>query len=214
MDPASGASSWRKVDTPVDTTAVEATLKSKLDGHEERIGELIRRIWSLGSVPIIVTRSEADFRVDAGGVVYAPPGPDGTPDTSNYAVMSALNARATRACRAVDAICLNLGVELRFDDLDFRDICRFTPKGAVHIADWLHDKLKDVITDARPDRRFGTREREEEEEAPSPVSSPSRRHLSFSFSLISRTSASRRDNRPRLRSCSKASLRGTAGAPK
>lgn len=144
-DPVTGASLWRRVERLPDPAPVEAALKSRLDGYEDRVGRLIARVREFGAVPIIVTQSEADYRVDGTGAVFALPGADGAPDVSNYQVMSAFNARAMRACRAAGAVCLDLGSELRFDDLDFYDICHNTPKGAARIADWLHDKLRDVI---------------------------------------------------------------------
>lgn len=139
-DPVTGESLWRLISPPPDLTALEKAQEQNLKGYEERVTRLIARIRATGAEAIIVTQSEADYRV-RDGAVYGRLRPDGTIDPGGYAELTAFNRRALKACQDAAAICLDLGAELWFDDRDFYDICHTTPSGARKIGNYLFEKL-------------------------------------------------------------------------
>jgi lysophospholipase L1-like esterase len=143
-DPATGASLWREIQPGAAPLAVDDALAKRLAAYQERVAELVRRIRATGARPIIVTQSRADYR-SRDGRVFGRLRPDGTIDAGSYPKMSAYNRQALAACREAEAICIDLGAELWFEDADFYDAVHNTPSGAAKIGDYLFDRLKGRI---------------------------------------------------------------------
>ena len=138
---ASGQSLWREVD-PVNIPPVaDERMAERLAGYAERVTELVRRIRGFGAEAILITQSRADYRV-RDGRLFGRPGPNGTVDTGSYAKMAAFNRTTMETCRGLGAICVDLGAELWFDDLDYYDTVHATPSGAAKIGTYLHERLK------------------------------------------------------------------------
>jgi GDSL-like Lipase/Acylhydrolase family len=141
---ASGASLWREVDPASIPAAGDERQAQRLAEYAERVTELVRRIRGFGAEAILVTQSKADYRV-RDGRVFGRPRADGTIDTGSYAKMAAFNRTTLETCRALGAICVDLGGELWFDDLDYYDTVHATPRGAAKIGAYLHERLKGLF---------------------------------------------------------------------
>lgn len=144
QDPATGQSLWRPVDAtsvPRDDSGQQA---QRLAAYAERVVELIRRIRGFGAEAILVTQSRADYRV-RDGQVFGRLQADRRIDTGSYAKMATFNRTTLEVCRAAKAICVDLGAELWFDDLDYYDTVHATPSGAAKIGAYLHEQLKGLF---------------------------------------------------------------------
>lgn len=141
---ASGASLWREVDPASVPAFGDERQAQRLPEYAERVTELVRRIRGFGAEAILVTQSRADYRVRDGKVFGRLQG-DGTINTGSYARMAAFNRATLDVCRAAKAVCIDLGTELWFDDLDYYDTVHATPRGAAKIGAYLHDRLKGLF---------------------------------------------------------------------
>lgn len=133
---------WVTGQAPDPGQAVDSAL---LDAYQQRVIALIARIRTMGAQAIIVTQSRSDYRVTGTG---EPLGRLMAPDTVNFgfwAVQTAFNRRAMAACQQAEAVCLDLGGGLTFEDGDFYDWVHTTPAGNRHIAAWLAPRLDPIL---------------------------------------------------------------------
>lgn len=110
-------------------------------GRLVRVDELIER---MGAVPVFVTQTRADYRLENGrllGIVEAE-GPNGV---DQGRVLARFNAVTMEVCRERHVTCLDLATELHFGDGDFYDYEHNTPQGAEKIGRWLAGKLTGLL---------------------------------------------------------------------
>ena len=81
-----------------------------------------------------MTQSRAGWRI-RGTRVFGR-GKDGA-NVGYYVQQSLFNARAMKACREMQAICLDLSTELAFTDGDFFDDVHTTPQGSAKIGAYV-----------------------------------------------------------------------------
>lgn len=116
-----------------------------LDAYERRVTALIARIRAFGAQPIIVSQSRSDYRVDAQGQPLGQSLAGGGIAFGSWAMQTAYNRRAMKACAEAGAVCLDLGSELSFADGDFYDWVHTTPAGNRRIAAYLATRLTPVL---------------------------------------------------------------------
>ncbi len=137
------AGPWQEVSPPkLDSNE---DFRERVGQYEVRVGKLIDRIEKFGAKAIVVTQSRSGYRVDQGRV-FAALHADGTTSMEGYAIQTPFNHAAMRACKKKrNAICIDLGSELRFGDDDFYDWVHTTASGSARIGDYLFDRLKGEI---------------------------------------------------------------------
>jgi len=102
-----------------------------------RIAELIER---LGAVPVFITQTRADYRLENGRLIgiAKTEGPNGV---DQGRALARVNAATLETCRERHVVCFDLATELHFADGDFYDFEHNTPQGAEKIGHWLAGKL-------------------------------------------------------------------------
>ena len=136
--------SWQEV-TP-EEIEIDDAQKQAVDDYGLRVARLIGQINDFGAQAIIVTQSRSSYRVD-NGRVFAEVKEGGSLSLGDYYVQSMFNAAAMRACRShPEAICVDLGRDLRFEDGDFYDWVHTTASGSARIGGYLFEVLRERIT--------------------------------------------------------------------
>lgn len=123
-------------DEPVDPMA--------LDAYRQRLVAMAGRIHAWGAVPIFVTQTRADFRLEGGRVVGVAAA-EGLNGIDQFRRLSAFNQVTREVCRDHGLVCLDLARELTFDNGDFYDYLHNTPQGAAKIGRWLHARLAGLV---------------------------------------------------------------------
>ena len=119
-------------------------LEANLAAYKERLVRIAGLIERMGAVPVFVTQTRADYRLENGlltGIAEA----DGPNGVDQGRVLARFNAATLEVCRDRHVACLNLATELRFSDGDFYDYEHNTPQGAEKIGHWLAGKLAGLI---------------------------------------------------------------------
>ncbi|BAE48834.1 GDSL-type esterase/lipase family protein [Paramagnetospirillum magneticum] len=116
-----------------------------LDAYEQRVEALIARIRAAGAEAIIVTQSRSDYRVTGTGEPLGRAKAANSVDFGSWAMQTAFNRRAMAACTRANAVCLDLGSGLTFEDGDFYDWVHTTPTGNRRIAAWLAPLLAPLL---------------------------------------------------------------------
>lgn len=112
--------------------------------YKQRLAAMAERIHALGAVPIFVTQTRGDFRVENGKVLGVAAA-DGLNGVDQYRLLAEFNQATREVCRDQRLLCLDLARELAFDKGDFYDYLHTTPSGAAKIGRWLHAKLAGLV---------------------------------------------------------------------
>lgn len=135
---------WQEIAPPALT--VDDETQGRVQEYATRVGKLIERIEGFGAQAIIVTQSRSAYRVE-NGKLFVPTGTDGPVAKNGYITQSTFNAAAMQACQAKsNAVCIDLGRDLRFGDDDFYDWVHTTESGSIRIGRFLFGHLKDRIS--------------------------------------------------------------------
>lgn len=119
-------------------------MEANLTAYRDRLVELAGLIEHMGAVPVFVTQTRADFRLQDGrllGIVTAI-GPNGV---DQGRALLRFNATTMGVCRDRHVTCLDLATEVPFADGDFYDFQHNTPQGAEKIGRWLAGKLAGLV---------------------------------------------------------------------
>jgi len=130
----------RWTDQPAQPVWRADQLEVNLAAYKDRLVRIAELIQRLGAVPVFVTQTRADFRLDNGrltGIADAE-GPNGV---DRGRALARFNAATMEVCRTWHVACLDLATELRFTEGDFYDYEHNTPQGAEKIGTWLAGKL-------------------------------------------------------------------------
>jgi len=119
-------------------------MEANLIAYKDRLVHIAGLIEHIGAVPVFVTQSRADFRLQNGRLVgiAAAAGPNGV-DQGRALVR--FNAATLEVCRYHHVTCLDLATELPFADGDFYDYQHNTPQGAEKIGRWLAGRLAGLV---------------------------------------------------------------------
>src|SRR6266436_2871215 len=115
-------------------------LEANLAAFKDRLVRVDELIERLGAVPVFVTQTRGDYRLENGrlvGIAEAG-GPNGV---DQGRALARFNAVTMEVCRDRHVTCLDLATELRFGEGDFYDYEHNTPQGAEKIGKWLAGKL-------------------------------------------------------------------------
>ena len=119
-------------------------LEANLVAYKDRLVRIAGLIQRLGAVPVFVTQTRADYRLDNGrmtGIADA----DGPNGVDRGRALARFNAATMEVCRTWHITCLDLAAELRFTEGDFYDYEHNTPRGAEKIGRWLSGKLAGLV---------------------------------------------------------------------
>jgi lysophospholipase L1-like esterase len=115
-------------------------LEANLAAYKDRLVRIAGLIERMGAVPVFVTQTRADYRLENGRLtgITAVDGPNGV---DQGRLLGRFNAATMEVCRGRHMACLDLATDLRFGDGDFYDYEHNTPQGAEKIGQWLAGKL-------------------------------------------------------------------------
>lgn len=115
-------------------------LEANLTAYKDRLVRIAGLIERMGAVPVFVTQTRADYRLENGRLtgITAAVGPNGV---DQGRVLVHFNTATLEVCRDRHVACLDLATELRFAAGDFYDYEHNTPQGAEKIGHWLAGKL-------------------------------------------------------------------------
>lgn len=115
-------------------------LEANLTAYKDRLVRIAGLIERMGAVPVFVTQTRADYRLENGRLtgITAADGPNGV---DQGRVLVRFNAATLEVCRDRHVACLDLATELRFAAGDFYDYEHNTPQGAEKIGHWLAGKV-------------------------------------------------------------------------
>ena len=119
-------------------------LEVNLAAYKDRLVRIMGLIRQLGAVPVFVTQTRADFRLDNGRLTGIADG-DGPNGVDRGRALLRFNAATMEVCRVWHVTCLDLATELRFAEGDFYDYEHNTPQGAEKIGTWLAGKLAGLV---------------------------------------------------------------------
>jgi GDSL-like Lipase/Acylhydrolase family len=134
----------RWTDQPGQTIWPPAQLEVNLAAYKDRLVRIAGLIEGMGAMPIFVTQTRADYRLENGrltGIVEAE-GPNGV---DRGRALTRFNAATLEVCRYRHVACLDLAAELPFSEGDFYDYEHNTPQGAEKIGRWLAGKLAGLV---------------------------------------------------------------------
>jgi len=119
-------------------------LEANLAAYKDRLVRIAGLIERLGAVPVFVTQTRADYRLENGRLtgITDVDGPNGV---DRGGALVRLNAATMEVCRERHVTCLDLATELRFTEGDFYDYEHNTPQGAEKIGKWLAGKLVGLV---------------------------------------------------------------------
>ena len=117
---------------------------TNLDVYRTRLVRIAHLIERLGAVPIFITQTRSDYRLENGRLIgiVKNEGPNGV---DQGRALARVNAATLETCRERHVVCLDLASELHFADGDFYDFEHNTPQGAAKIGHWLAGKLAGLI---------------------------------------------------------------------
>jgi len=118
--------------------------KDRLEAYAQRIRLLAERIRGLGAVPVFATQPRGDHRIRDGRVLI-PKIVEPEATLENYVAITLFNRRLMAACRALDAVCIDVAGEIAFGDGDFYDRIHTTPKGSEKIGNHMAQKLRPLL---------------------------------------------------------------------
>jgi lysophospholipase L1-like esterase len=136
------AAQW--TDRPAQPIWPAAQLEINLAAYKDRLVRIAELVEGLGEVPVFVTQTRADYRLDGGrltGIVTVS-GPNGV---DRGRILARFNAATLEVCRERHVTCFDLATELRFSEGDFYDYEHNTPQGAEKIGRWLAEKLAGLV---------------------------------------------------------------------
>lgn len=115
-------------------------LDANLAAYKHRLMRIAGLIERMGAVPVFVTQTRGDYRLDNGRLmgITSVDGPNGV---DQGRVLGRFNAATLEVCLDRHVVCLDLATDLRFSDGDFYDYQHNTPQGAEKIGQWLAGKL-------------------------------------------------------------------------
>jgi lysophospholipase L1-like esterase len=119
-------------------------LEVNLAAYKDRLVRIAGLIEGMGAVPIFVTQTRGDYRLENGrltGIVEAH-GPNGV---DRGRALTLFNAATLEVCRYRHVACFDLATELQFSEGDFYDYEHNTPQGAEKIGRWLAGKLAGLV---------------------------------------------------------------------
>ena len=136
------AAQW--TDQPAQPIWPAAQLEINLAAYKDRLVHVAELVEGLGEVPIFVTQTRADYRLDGGRLtgIVTDSGPNGVDQGQ---ILARFNAVTLEVCRERHVVCLDLATELRFSEGDFYDYEHNAPQGAEKIGRWLADKLAGLV---------------------------------------------------------------------
>jgi lysophospholipase L1-like esterase len=128
--------------TPDNSTAHPA---SDLGQYSERLRRLVERIRAIGAVPVLVTQTRGDYRIEPDGRVIGLVGEDRLNGIDHWRLLGAFNAATLAVCAETGAVCLDLADAVRFAPGDFYDHVHNTPAGAERIGLWLAGRIRPLL---------------------------------------------------------------------
>lgn len=110
--------------------------RERLDAYAQRIRLLAQRIRAMGASPVFVTQPRGDHRIRAGRI-QIPKMANADFALANYVAVALFNRALMDACRALDAVCIDVAGKVDFGDGDFYDLVHTTPAGSKKIGNHL-----------------------------------------------------------------------------
>ena len=134
----------RWTDQPAQSIWRPDQLEINLAAYKERLVRIAGLIERMGAMPIFVTQTRADYRLENGRLtgIVEPDGPNGV---DRGRALTLFNAATLDVCRYRHVACLDLATELQFGEGDFYDYEHNTPQGAEKIGRWLSAKLAGLV---------------------------------------------------------------------
>jgi len=140
---------WVPVTDWVDQEKLRSEHAQALRNYQRRLRTLTSRIKRFGATPIYVTQRRGDYRFLEGELEVLVQEAQVTetfkPTDRQLALMTLFNDVTLSMCREMKLTCVDLDGDIEFGIGDFYDAFHTMPSGSAKVADFLYERLKDVV---------------------------------------------------------------------
>lgn len=137
---AGGGAQWAEVTTPLPVPRADGPAQA---AYGVRLTELIGRVKAMGARPIVVTQHAGEYFQEDGKLFGILRGGSASASRLEEARTQAVAAMA--ACRATDALCIDLVEDMMPARGDFYDHVHTSPAGDRHMADALFPRIRGTL---------------------------------------------------------------------